>query len=93
MQRFFFTADFADQLNNRLEATQRAIQAFHASDSGTWIDHDQITTLLYVDEATLQNWKDSGSITFFLNEQQIYYLRSDVEALLHTHQNQTFKPP
>ena len=79
------------ELKGELKAINTRLDAKEKEPSEKWLDNQEIMLLLHISKRTLQNYRDSGLISFSQVGAKIYYRLSDVEALLQKHYNKAFK--
>ncbi|NDK57695.1 helix-turn-helix domain-containing protein [Pontibacter fetidus] len=80
------------QILEKLEGLQTSLQKKEEQQlHGRWLDNEQLMALLKVSKRTLQNWRDCGLITFSQVGHKIYYQYSEVEAMLQSRKNPSFR--
>ena len=47
-----------------------------------WLDNQDLMQLLHVSDRTLQRWRDEGKLPFSKIKGKIWYLESDVKAMV-----------
>ncbi len=73
-----------DDINARLSAKEKEPKEI-------WLDNQELMQLLKISKRTAQHYRDSGLISFSQVGNKIYYKLADIEELLKTHYNKSFK--
>ncbi|WP_299755391.1 helix-turn-helix domain-containing protein [uncultured Pontibacter sp.] len=80
------------QLFQKLEELQTTLKQQEQQQlNKRWLDNEQLIALLKVSKRTLQNWRDCGYISFSQIGHKIYYQYSEVEAMLQSRKNPSFR--
>jgi hypothetical protein len=89
---FIIPQDGIERLLDKLVELQATIkQQEEQRLQNRWLDNEQLISLLKVSKRTLQNWRDCGYISFSQIGHKIYYQYSEVEAMLQSRNNPSFR--
>jgi hypothetical protein len=91
-QTYLIDEEDFQRLLERLSAIEAAVIAKEeAALLNRWLTNKQLMDLLEVSKRTLQNWRDTGTISFSPIGHKIYYQYRDVEAMLQYHKSLSFR--
>jgi hypothetical protein len=91
MEVITFQSEVFQELKAELKAIRNRLDEKEKQPSETWLDNQDVLLLLKISKRTLQNYRDTGLISFSQVGNKIYYKLSDVEDLLSRHYNKAFK--
>lgn len=77
---------------NTLNQIKEALNASSAKSKNEILDNADMFKLLKISRRTLQNWRDTGIISFSKVDGKIFYRYSDVEELLKNNYCKAFLP-
>lgn len=80
-----------DQIINSIDDLKSEIKGNTKSNADDFVDNADFIQLMKISKRTSQAWRDEGKIAFSQVGGKIYYKMSDVNELLSTNYNPTFK--
>ncbi|PCJ00178.1 MAG: DNA-binding protein [Flavobacteriales bacterium] len=74
-------------LQNHLEAINNKLdkELCKTPLSELWLDNQDVIELLHCSKRTLQNYRDSGKLSYSKVGAKLYYKANDIEVLLNNH--------
>jgi len=87
MQTFQLSIPFFKEVLEKLENMETKLEqiAKQSPLEETWLDNQEVASLLRVTPRTLQNYRDQGILPFSQIGSKIYYRASDIQAHLDKH--------
>ena len=91
MEIVTFQSEVYKDIAAKIDAINQRLTSKEKKPTETWLDNQEFMQLLKISKRTAQHYRDSGLISFSQVGAKIYYKLSDVEELLKSHYNKSFK--
>lgn len=91
MEIVTFQSEVYKDIASKIDAINQRLNAKEKKPTETWLDNQELMLLLKISKRTAQHYRDSGLLSFSQVGNKIYYKLSDVEELLKSHYNKSFK--
>lgn len=82
----FIDNESYQELIQRIETIDRKVSALNAEKTGNrWLTNKEVCEMLSVTGRTLQNYRDSGLLSFSQVGSKLYYREDDIQEFLQNH--------
>lgn len=91
MNAIILTVEQYQELLTQISEIKESLKEKQKHPSEIFVDNQEFIDLMKISKRTSQHWRDTGVISFSQIGSKIYYRMSDIENLLDSNYNKSFK--
>lgn len=91
MNAIILTVEQYQELLTQISEIKNSLSEKQKNPSEIFVDNVEFIELMKISKRTAQHWRDTGVISFSQIGSKIYYRMSDIENLLDSNYNKSFK--
>jgi hypothetical protein len=91
MNAIILTVEQYQELLTQISEIKSSLSQQQKNPSEIFVDNVEFIDLMKISKRTAQHWRDTGVISFSQIGSKIYYRMSDIEELLNSNYNKSFK--
>jgi hypothetical protein len=91
MDAIILTVEQYKELLTQISEIKDSLSEKQKNPSEIFVDNQEFIDLMKISKRTAQHWRDTGVISFSQIGSKIYYRMSDIENLLDSNYNKSFK--
>jgi putative IMPACT (imprinted ancient) family translation regulator len=91
MNAIILTVEQYQELLTQISEIKNSLSQQQKNPSEIFVDNQEFIDLMKISKRTAQHWRDTGVISFSQIGSKIYYRMSDIEELLNSNYNKSFK--